>query len=182
LNQSVKALLRLATAAPYGVFYRHPRQTLSSLGTLAPRQRRSEDLSWSPIFGRSAGRESRGAFLARIVEALRAIAIETTESRRRLGPANTDELLRVTPKEDDDHIAQLGRGLAHWNARRDENVNIRPDLSEAKLSQASAARTSSEQILTTRTSRGRTSGCGPRECDLRRCSGSSVFGRCRLAC
>ena len=39
--------------------------------------------------------------------------------------------------EDDDHIAQLGRGLAHWNAWRDENVNIRPDLSEAKLSKAS---------------------------------------------
>jgi hypothetical protein len=36
LNQSVKALLRLATAAPYGVFYRHPRRTLSSLATLAP--------------------------------------------------------------------------------------------------------------------------------------------------
>jgi hypothetical protein len=34
LNQSVKTLLRLAT--PYGVFYRHPRQTLSSLATFAP--------------------------------------------------------------------------------------------------------------------------------------------------
>ena len=32
---------------------------------------------------------------------------------------------------DDDHIAQLGRGLAHWNAWRDANVNIRPDLSGA---------------------------------------------------
>ena len=42
--------------------------------------------------------------------------------------------------EDDDHIAQLGRGLAHWNAWRDENVNIRPDLSEAKLSKASRRR------------------------------------------
>ena len=38
---------------------------------------------------------------------------------------------------DDNHIAQLGRGLAHWNAWRDENVNIRPDLSGAKLGEAS---------------------------------------------
>ena len=50
-----------------------------------------------------------------IVEALR-VAIETTERRRRLAPANTDELLRVTPMADDDHIAQLLKGPAAWNA------------------------------------------------------------------
>jgi hypothetical protein len=38
---------------------------------------------------------------------------------------------------DGNHMAQLGRGLAHWNAWRDENVNIRPDLSGAKLGEAS---------------------------------------------
>jgi Pentapeptide repeats (8 copies) len=37
---------------------------------------------------------------------------------------------------DDDHIAQLAKGPAHWNAWREENANIRPDFSDAKLSKA----------------------------------------------
>jgi pentapeptide repeat protein len=36
----------------------------------------------------------------------------------------------------DDHIAQLMKGVAAWNAWRDENPNIRPDLSGANLNGA----------------------------------------------
>jgi hypothetical protein len=36
----------------------------------------------------------------------------------------------------DDHIAQLKKGVAAWNAWRDGNRNILPDLSGAKLSKA----------------------------------------------
>jgi uncharacterized protein YjbI with pentapeptide repeats len=39
----------------------------------------------------------------------------------------------------DDHIAQLKNGVDAWNAWRDENRNIRPDLSEADLHAALAA-------------------------------------------
>ena len=37
----------------------------------------------------------------------------------------------------DEHIALLKQGVAAWNAWRDENPNIRPDLSMASLRQAS---------------------------------------------
>jgi uncharacterized protein YjbI with pentapeptide repeats len=37
---------------------------------------------------------------------------------------------------DDDHVAELTKGPAHWNMWRYENVNIRPDLREADLSKA----------------------------------------------
>jgi len=36
----------------------------------------------------------------------------------------------------DDHIAQLMKGVAAWNVWRDENPNIRPDLSGANLNGA----------------------------------------------
>jgi uncharacterized protein YjbI with pentapeptide repeats len=36
----------------------------------------------------------------------------------------------------DDHTAQLMRGVPAWNAWRDENPDIRPDLNGADLSQA----------------------------------------------
>jgi uncharacterized protein YjbI with pentapeptide repeats len=36
----------------------------------------------------------------------------------------------------DEHVALLKQGVAAWNAWRDENRNIRPDLSEANLSKA----------------------------------------------
>jgi hypothetical protein len=35
-----------------------------------------------------------------------------------------------------DHIAQLKKGAAVWNAWRKEKRNIRPDLSKANLSEA----------------------------------------------
>jgi uncharacterized protein YjbI with pentapeptide repeats len=36
----------------------------------------------------------------------------------------------------DDHIAQLEKGVASWNAWRNENLDIRPDLSGANLTKA----------------------------------------------
>jgi hypothetical protein len=33
----------------------------------------------------------------------------------------------------DDHIAQLMKGVADWNAWRNKNPNIRPDFVKAKL-------------------------------------------------
>jgi hypothetical protein len=40
----------------------------------------------------------------------------------------------------DDHIAQLMKGVDAWNAWRDENPDILPDLSEANLSGANLGR------------------------------------------
>src|SRR5258707_1004027 len=37
---------------------------------------------------------------------------------------------------DDDHLAQLMKGVAAWNAWRNENPDIRLDLSEADLNRA----------------------------------------------
>jgi uncharacterized protein YjbI with pentapeptide repeats len=36
----------------------------------------------------------------------------------------------------DEHVALLKQGVEAWNAWREENRNIRPDLSEANLSRA----------------------------------------------
>jgi uncharacterized protein YjbI with pentapeptide repeats len=36
----------------------------------------------------------------------------------------------------DDHVAQLRKGAIAWNAWREENRDIRPDVSEANLSGA----------------------------------------------
>jgi uncharacterized protein YjbI with pentapeptide repeats len=36
----------------------------------------------------------------------------------------------------DEHVALLKQGVAAWNAWREENPNIQPDLSGAKLSGA----------------------------------------------
>ena len=36
----------------------------------------------------------------------------------------------------DEHVAMLKKGVAAWNAWRDENPSILPDLSEADLSGA----------------------------------------------
>jgi uncharacterized protein YjbI with pentapeptide repeats len=33
----------------------------------------------------------------------------------------------------DEHVAMLKKGVDAWNAWRDENPNIRPDLSEANI-------------------------------------------------
>jgi hypothetical protein len=37
---------------------------------------------------------------------------------------------------DDEHVALLKQGVAAWNAWRDENPDIRPDLSEADVGKA----------------------------------------------
>jgi hypothetical protein len=34
----------------------------------------------------------------------------------------------------DEHVALLKQGVSAWNAWRDENANIRPDLRKASLS------------------------------------------------
>jgi uncharacterized protein YjbI with pentapeptide repeats len=44
----------------------------------------------------------------------------------------------------DDHIARLMKGVDAWNAWREENRNIRPDLSEANLFRADLARANLE--------------------------------------
>jgi len=40
----------------------------------------------------------------------------------------------------DEHVALLEQGVAAWNAWRDENRNIPPDLSEAILESSSTSR------------------------------------------
>jgi uncharacterized protein YjbI with pentapeptide repeats len=40
----------------------------------------------------------------------------------------------------DDHIAQLKKGVDAWNAWREENPDILPDLSEANLRGANLGR------------------------------------------
>jgi uncharacterized protein YjbI with pentapeptide repeats len=64
----------------------------------------------------------------------------------------------------DDHIAQLMKGVAAWNAWRDENSKIRPDLSVANLSGANLREANlfqanlSEADSAARTSAARTAG------------------------
>ena len=53
----------------------------------------------------------------------------------------------------DDHVAQLNKGVAAWNAWRRKNPKIHPDLRGQTL----AGRTSERQTSTGRTSSGRTS-------------------------
>ena len=47
----------------------------------------------------------------------------------------------------DDHIAQLKNGVAAWNAWRNENQNIRPNLSDADLIGIPARLTVSKRSL-----------------------------------
>src|SRR5262249_46341484 len=52
--------------------------------------------------------------------------------RRRIGADHK----RGASMANDEHVALLRQGVAAWNAWRDENPNIHPDLSEAYLSEA----------------------------------------------
>ena len=63
----------------------------------------------------------------------------------------------------DEHVALLKQGVEAWNAWRDENPGIRPDLSEADLSKANL----SYANLRGANLRGRTS---PRRTSARRTS------------
>ncbi|MEH2546805.1 hypothetical protein V1283_003450 [Bradyrhizobium sp. AZCC 2262] len=56
--------------------------------------------------------------------------------RGNAGDGQTGELLGGTLMTDKAHIAQLKKGVAAWNAWRDENPDIRPDLSGANLYRA----------------------------------------------
>jgi hypothetical protein len=61
---------------------------------------------------------------------------------------------RIVPlilQADDEHVALLKKGVAAWNTWRDENPDIRPDLTGADLSKA-ARRTSAKRISAGRSS------------------------------
>src|SRR6266496_723297 len=46
------------------------------------------------------------------------------------------KLIAENSMANDDHIAQLRKGVSAWNAWRKENPDIRPDLSKANLDRA----------------------------------------------
>ena len=71
--------------------------------------------------------------LARLVEVQEpGCASGETRGRRRVGLNRSGSALMAN----DEHVALLRQGVAAWNAWRDENPNIHPDLSEAYLSEA----------------------------------------------
>jgi uncharacterized protein YjbI with pentapeptide repeats len=70
----------------------------------------------------------------------------------------------------DEHVAILKKGVAAWNAWRDENPDIRPDLSGANLNEANLNEADlrgadlSGANATRRCSSGRTSSGGAARC------------------
>jgi hypothetical protein len=78
-----------------------------------------------------------------------------------------------------DHIAQLMKGVSAWNAWRDENLDIRPDLNKANLGGAdlSEANLSGANLWRADLSGADLSGADLREADLSRAnlSGADLF-------